>query len=70
MRYTGLITSKHAYGKKKGNKPFTDEKLVGKANAFQLNKLEVFTSNGIVVGFKLLWTLDSVKFTKEHNAKN
>ena len=22
------------------------------------------------MGFKLFWTLDSVKFTKEHNAKN
>lgn len=53
MRYTGEITSKHAFGKKKGGKAFTDEKLVGKANAFQLNKLEVFTSDGLLVGFKL-----------------
>jgi len=43
MRYSGEITSKHIYGKKKGKQTFTDLKLVGKANAFQLNKLEAFT---------------------------
>ena len=48
---------------------FTDEKLVMKARAFHLERLEVTTCKGLVVGLKLTWLMDLVNFTKEHNAK-
>ncbi len=45
---------------------FDCHKILSNAMAFQLQQLELFMTDGLLVGFKMTYLIDSIKVTKLH----
>jgi len=81
MLYKGDLQLEHAFGQftvpskvKTKNAiqfyEFDDSNYLKKAAAFHLDQLEIYMAEGLVMGLKLLYSLDAVKFSKFHQSSS